>query len=155
MCSCKSKSIGAAVKVIENNSGEVSVMTSTAKVDTVRAVHTEQLSDIIVIKESLIIKEYDKDTGTLTKETYAEREATQDSKAHVEEEKSGKVIELRADSLGKVENVDIGAELVGDSVTGSASNSFFSGFGKGIGMVAGCAIGLLIVYLLKQKNRIN
>ena len=106
------------------------------------------------IKETITIKDYDKDTGNLAKETKAEREFTQDSQTDIEQKEQGRVIEFVNDSTKVTENVITEAKMKEDSVIESGAVSFWCQFGKWIGIVVGCVIGLLVVYLLKQ-NRVN
>lgn len=154
MCSCASKKVSTDVHTRHNVQSEVSVLTESIKIDTTETRYSEQVNEHLVIKETIITKEYDKDTGNLTKETTTKRELAQGIQTDIEEESLGKVTEIRTDSLGKVENVEIQTEINEDSVIESDTSSFWEKFGKYFGVTLGCVIGLLLLYLL-LKNRVN
>lgn len=154
MCSCASSKVSTDVHTRHDVQSELSVLTESIKIDTMEARYSEQVNEHLVIKETIIVKEYDKDTGVVTKETKAERELAQSIQTDIEQDSLGKVTEIRTDSLGKVENVEIQAETKEDSEITSDTSSFGKQFGKFLGITMGCLIGLFVVYLL-SKNRIN
>ena len=125
-----------------------------AKTDTFFFHFVNKTNTYKFIKETITIKDYDKDTGVITKETKTERELTQNTQTDIEEESLGKVTEMRCDSLGKVENVEIQTEMNEDSVIESDTSSFWEKFGKYLGIGVSCVIGLLLLFLL-LKNRVN
>lgn len=154
MCSCVSKKVSTEAHTRHDVQSEVSVLTESIKIDTTETRYSEQVKERIVIKETITIKDYDKDTGNLTKETKAEREFAQSVQADIEQDSIGKVIEVRTDSLEKVGNVGIQTGVTEDSVIESDTSSFWEKFGKYFGVTLGCVIGLLLLYLL-LKNRVN
>ena len=64
LCSCKTKE---AVKI--KNDSDVSYLNKTATIDTSRVLYTDKTKTDIVINETIVETEYDKDTGAITKKT--------------------------------------------------------------------------------------
>ena len=150
MCGCKSKEVVTGYSDRLQMGSDISVLSEKAKVDTTKTIHSEQLKENKRIVETLIIKEYDAESGKPIKETKATRETTQDSDKVVAEEEYKGQSEVKNDSLNHI--VDL-HEMVESEI----KEEFIGGqeaFGKWIGIVIGCIIGLLIVYLLK-KFRVN
>ena len=148
MCSCASKKVSTEVRTKHDVQSALSVLTEKVKVDTTRTAYTEQVKEHIVIKETINIKEYDKDTGVITKETKTERKFAQSVQADIEKDSLGKVTEMQRDSLEKVENVKIQDESVENSVKNEGINSFWGKFGKYLGIGVSCVVALLLLYLL-------
>lgn len=154
MCSCASKQVSKSAVATEQISTKLDYVVESFKVDTFSLWYIDKSREYKFIKETLTIKEYDKDTGVITKETKTEREFAQSVQADIEQESHGKVTEVRTDSLENVKNVKIQAESVGNCVKNGGIIPFCEKFGKWIGISIGCVIGLLVVYLL-TKYRVN
>lgn len=145
MCGCKSKEVVSGYSDRLQMGSDVSILSGKAKVDTTKTIRSEQLKENKRIVETLIIKEYDKESGKPIKETKATRETTQDSDKVVSTEEERGVSEVKNDSLSHIADVSKKVE----SETKEESKGGQEAFGKWIGIVIGCIIGLLIVYLLK------
>lgn len=152
MCSCVAKKVSTDSHVRHHEQSELSVLTERIRIDTARTQYTEQVKEHIVIKETTTIKEYDKDTGVVAKETKTEREFAQGIQTDIKEESFGKVTESVVDSLGKVENVTTESETEENSVSGNGLGTFWESFGKYLGIA--CGIALFFVYLCR-KFRVN
>lgn len=150
MCGCKSKEVTADYSSRLQVKSDVSYLNKVSQIDTTKTVYSEQLSEHKVIKETIVVEEYDKDTGNLAKKTTTEREIAQDSdKTIAEETKQGIETHLR-DSLNHSADASkkMDSEVKEESVGGQES------FGKWLGIVMGIGIILGIIYLCK-KLRIN
>ena len=100
----------------------------------------------LTIKETIITRVYDKDTGNLTEETTTEREIAQDSDKVVTEAEETEVTEEN-DVLVKYESdfsKTIDSEEKIESIGGQES------FGKYFGIVLGIVVGLFLLYLLRK-----
>ena len=150
MCSCKSKEVVTKVDSTESIQTETSHLNESTKVDTTKTTYVEQIKDNKVIIETLTIVEYDKESGKPIKETHAKRETRQGIDKVVEETEVKGVIEVSKDSVSQFIDADKKVEATEQVVTTSDSSSFF----KWIGIVVGCIIGVLLVYLL-NKLRVN
>ena len=147
MCSCSSKKVAKTAQMTEVSGSQLNSISWTEKTDTFFSHFADKTNTYEFIKETITIKDYDKDTGNLTKETKTEREFTQNTQTDIEEESLGKVTETTENSLGKVENVETEAEMNEDSVIESDTSSFWDKFGKHLGIGVSCVIGLLLLYL--------
>ena len=150
MCSCGTKKSVTDTHYAESVHTEVSSLNESTKVDTTKTTHTEQLKDNIVIKETIVVTEYDKDSGVITKKTETEREVRQSSDKLVEETEVKGVTEIIKDSTYHV----IDSDKMVDGETKLEIKSDSSTFPKYFGISFGCVIGLLLVYLL-SKYRVN
>ena len=154
MCSCSAKKVAKTAQMTGVLGSQFADVHWEAKTDTFFSHFVNKTNTYKFIKETITIKDYDKDTGVITKETKTEREFTQGIQTDSSEEKLGKVTETTENSLGKVENVEIQTEMNEDSVIESDTSSFWEKFGKYLGIGVSCVIGLLLLYLL-LKNRVN
>lgn len=150
MCSCKSKKVATDINVVSKERIESLNTTKQSFVDTswVQRIFTDNSKLRIV--ETIKITEYDKESGKPIKETEAKRETTQDSDKVVAEEAQNGVTEASQDSLNHVADVSnmVEAEVAEELIGGQES------FGKWFGIIFGCVIGLLVIYLL-VKLRVN
>ena len=150
MCSCKT----------QKNSYDVSSKTKEVvdvlRVERVSLVDTSFVRRIfedkskLTINERIVITEYDKDTGAVSKKTETEREITQDTDQVATEEETKGVAEQN-NVLVKQESdfsKTLDSEVESESIGGQES------FGKWFGIGLACVIGVLFVYLLK-KLRVN
>jgi tetrahydromethanopterin S-methyltransferase subunit A len=100
----------------------------------------------LTIKETIITRIYDKDTGNLTEETTTEMEIAQDSDKVVAEAKETEVTEEN-DVLVKHESdfsKTIESKEKIESIGGQES------FGKYFGVSLGVVVGILLLYLLRK-----
>jgi tetrahydromethanopterin S-methyltransferase subunit G len=119
-------------------------------VDTTKTFKVDIDKSKLKIIETITTKKYDKDTGAITEETTTERTIAQDSEKVSAEEENQAVTDcnqLEVDHFADVSK-KIDSEVKEESIGGQEA------FGKWFGIVLGCVIGLLILYLLK-KIRVN
>lgn len=150
MCGCRTHKMDSNVKVRDCIHSETSYLNESVKISTQNHDYFANDTQRIVIEEDIIATEYDKETGKPTKETKTKRKTTQDSDKVVAEEATQAVtnsnqleVEQFRDLTKKVDS-----EVTEESIGGQEA------FGKWFGIAIGCAIGLLIVYLL-DKFRVN
>ena len=150
MCGCRTHKMDSNVKVRDCIHSETSYFNESVKISTQNHDYFANDTQRIVIEEDIIATEYDKETGKPTKETKTKRKTTQDSDKVVAEEATQAVtnsnqleVEQFRDLTKKVDS-----EVTEESIGGQEA------FGKWFGIAIGCAIGLLIVYLL-DKFRVN
>lgn len=146
MCSCKTQKVGSEIDFTtkENVQTEVVEYQRVDKVSDVLKVDIDQSK--LTIKETIITRIYDKDTGNLTEETTTEREIAQDSDKVVAEEGKEDVTEEN-DVLVKHKSdftKTIDSEEMLESIGGQES------FGKYFGIALGVVIGILLLYLLRK-----
>lgn len=150
MCSCKSSKMDSNVRVRNELESELSYMNKAVKIDSSKTAYFAKEIQNIVFDEVITETEYDKESGKPIKETKTERKITQDSDKVVAEEENKGQSEVKNDSLNHIADVSKKVE----SETKEESKGGQEAFGKWIGIVIGCIIGLLIIYLLR-KLRIN
>ena len=154
MCSCSSKKVAKTTQMSSVSGSQLNSISWTEKTDTFFSHFVNKSTDYKFLKETIMYRKYDKDTGNIAEETVETREFAQDIQTDIETGSNGKVTETRTDSLGKVENVNIQAESVENYVKNEGINSFWGKFGKYLGIGVSCVIGLLLLFLL-LKNRVN
>ena len=154
MCSCSAKKVAKTAQMTGVLGSQFADVHWEAKTDTFFSHFVNKTTDYKFIKETIMYRKYDKDTGNITEETETKREFAQGVQTNNSEEKLGKVTEMRVDSLEKAENVNIQAESVENYVKNEGINSFWEKFGKYLGIGVSCVIGLLLLFLL-LKNRVN
>ena len=150
MCSCKTQKVVSDINVVskENVHTELKEYQRIDKVTDVLKVDIDQSK--LTIKETIITRTYDKDTGNLTEETTTEREITQDSDKVVAEEGNENVTNyngLEIDNTAEV-NKMVESEVKEESIGGQES------FGKYFGITLGVVVGIFLLYLLR-KFRVN
>lgn len=150
MCSCRTQKLDSNVKVRDDIRSDVSYLNESVKISTQNHAYFANEAQTIVIEEDITVTEYDKETGKPAKETKTKRKTTQDSEKVVDEQETQAVTEcnqLEADhfrDITKMEDSNVKEESIGGNES----------FVKWFGIAIGCAIGLLIVYLL-DKFRVN
>ena len=129
---------------------ETAYLNHSARIDTSKTIHINQLSNRIVIEEDITITEYDKESGKPIKETHAKRKATQDIDQVVTEDETKGVSEESDESLDESVESEVEAEEKAneESVGGQES------FGKWFGIGLACVVAIFLIYLLR-KLRIN
>lgn len=148
MCSCKTQKTDSNVKVRNDIRSDLSLQNESVKISTQNHAYFANDTQRIVIEEDIVVTEYDKETGKPTKETKAKRKTTQDSDKVVSEEENQAVTnsnQLEVDHFADVSKM-IDSEVKEESIGGQEA------FGKWFGVVLGCVIGLLILYLLKKMR---
>lgn len=150
MCSCKTKKVGCEVDFTTKENTETNYTKYQALVDTSNVLKVEIDKSKLKIIETIKITEYDAESGKPIKETETKRETIQDSDKVSTEEEQKRIEAARQDSLNHI--ADVSKKM--ESETNEESIGGQEAFGKWFGIVIGCVIGLLIVYLLK-KLRIN
>ena len=150
MCSCKTQKSARFINEVskENVQTELKEYQRVDKVSDVLKVDIDQSK--LTIKETIITRIYDKDTGNLTEETTTEREIAQDSDKVVAEEGKEDVTEENDVLLKHKSDFSktIDSEEMLESIGGQES------FGKYFGIALGVVIGILLLYLLR-KFRVN
>lgn len=148
MCSCKTQKMDSNVKVRNDIQSDLSYLNESVRISTQNHAYFANDTQRIVIEEDIVVTEYDKETGKPTKETKAKRKTTQDSDKVVSEEENQAVTnsnQLEVDHFADVSKMidsEVKEESIGDQ----------EAFGKWFGVVLGCVIGLLILYLLKKMR---
>lgn len=150
MCSCKTKKVGCEVDFTTKENVKTNYIKYQALADTSNVLKIEIDKSKLKIIETIKITEYDAESGKPIKETKATRETTQDSDKVVSTEEERGQSEVKNDSLNHIADVSKKVE----SEIKEESKGSQEAFGKWFGIVLGCVIGLLIVYLLK-KFRVN
>lgn len=135
LCSCKAKEV-----IKTKTDSDVSYLNRTATIDTSRVLYIDKTKTDIVINETIVETEYDKDTGAITKKTEKKREIRQGTQADVAQEEQRAVIEESTEIL----DYDV-QEKVETSTNRDGLN-----FGKYFGITLGCVIGLLLIYLMRK-----
>ena len=146
MCSCKTQKSACEIDFTtkENVQTELKEYQIVKKVSDVLKVDIDQSK--LTIKETIITRVYDKDTGNLTEETTTERTIAQDSDKVVAEAKETEVTEEN-DVLVKHESdfsKTIESKEKIESIGGQES------FGKYFGVSLGVVVGILLLYLLRK-----
>jgi hypothetical protein len=150
MCSCRTQKLNSDVKVRNDVRSDLFYLNGSVKISTQNHAYFANEAQRIVIEEVIIATEYDKETGKPTKETKTKRKTTKDSDKVVVEEENQAVTgsnQLEVEQFREVTK-KVDSEVKEESIGGQEA------FGKWFGIVIGCAIGLLIVYLL-DKFRVN
>ena len=146
MCSCKTQKSACEIDFTtkENVQTELKEYQIVKKVSDALKVDIDQSK--LTIKETIITRVYDKDTGNLTEETTTERTIAQDSDKVVAEAKETEVTEEN-DVLVKHESdfsKTIESKEKIESIGGQES------FGKYFGVSLGVVVGILLLYLLRK-----
>lgn len=150
MCSCRSKGVVTGYSNRLQVDSETAYLNEVAKIDTTKTAYCEQLRENKRIVETIIITEYDAESGKPIKETKATREITQDTDKVVSEEEERGTSEVTNDSLNHfVDILDmVESEVKEESEGGQES------FGKWFGIIVGILLSAFFVYLLR-KFRVN
>ena len=150
MCSCKTQKSARLINEVSKGNVQTNLSKFEALTDTSTSLKIDIDKSKLTITETIITKKYDKDTGTITEETTTERTITQDSDKVVAEEENQAVTSSNQFEVDHLRDVTkkVDSEVKEESIGGQEA------FGKWFGIAIGCAIGLLIVYLL-DKFRVN
>lgn len=143
MCSCRSKGVVTGYSNRLQVDSETAYLNEIAKIDTTKTDYSEQLSENKRIIETIIITEYDEESGKPIKETKAKREIKQDSDKVIKAAEDVGIKETVKDSLNHISDVckKVESEIKEDSKGGQYA------FGKWIAIGIVCLIGGIIVYL--------
>lgn len=147
LCSCKTQKLDSNVKVRNNIRSDLSYLNESVKISTQNHAYFANDTQRIVTEEDIIATEYDKETGKPTKETKTKRKITQDSYKVVTEEENQAV--TSSNQLEAEHNADVSKKI--DTEVTEESIGGQEAFGKWFGIVIGCVIGLLILYLLAKR----
>ena len=148
--SCKTHKLDSNVKVRTDIKSDLSLQNESVKISTQNHAYFARDTQRVVIEEDIVVTEYDKETGKPTKETKTKRKTTQDSDKVSTEEANQAVTncnQLDVDHFADVSK-KIDSEVKEESIGGQEA------FGKWFGIVTGCVIGILLIYLL-VKFRVN
>lgn len=150
MCSCKTQKIESHEKTRSDIRSDISYLNENVKIDTTRNVYSYEEQDIKVVYERLKTTKYDKDTGTVTEETLEEREIRQGIKEVSSNEERKGIVEENHILVKQVSDFSKTSESEKNIEETGGKESF----GKWLGIVTGCFIVLLALYIIK-KLRIN
>lgn len=150
MCSCGTKKSARLVNEVSKENVRTELFRFQALKDTFSVLKIELDKSKLKIIETIKITEYDAESGKPVKETDAKREITQDSDQAIAESEQERIELSLVDSLNLFRE---STEKVESEAT-EESIGFQDSFGKWFGIVVGCVVGLLVVYLLR-KLRIN
>lgn len=150
LCGCKTQKSASLINEVSKENTQTELSKFETIVGTTKTFRIDIDRSKLKITETITTKKYDKDTGSITEETKAEREITQDSdKVSTEEENKALINSnlLEVDHIeDKLEMVDF--EVKEESIGGQEA------FGKWFGIVFGLVIGMILLYLLR-KIRVN
>ena len=150
LCSCRTQKLDSNVQFRSDIQSELSVMSESVKIDTTKTIHSEQISNIKIFKETITHTIYDTDKNVVKETTTTERSFVEDTKTDVAQEVQNGVEIHSQDSLNhfRESTQKVDADVKEESIGGQES------FGKYFGITLGCVIGLLLIYLL-VKYRVN
>ena len=150
MCSCGTKKSAHLINEVSKDYIQTEWIRFEALKDTFSALKIELDKSKLKIIETIKITEYDAESGKPIKETDAKREITQDSDQAIAESEQERIELSLVDSLNhfRESTKKVELEMTKESIGMQES------FGKWFGIVLGCVVGLLVVYLLR-KLRIN
>ena len=148
MCSCKTQKLDSNVKGRTDIRSDLAYLNESVKISTQNHAYFANDTQRIVIEEDIVVTEYDKENGKPTKETKTKRKITQDSEKVSAEEENQEVTDCNQLEVEQFRDVTqkIDSEVTEESIGSQES------FGKWFGIVIGCVIGLLILYLLKKMR---
>ena len=150
MCGCKSKNLSKSVGLESHISSETAYMNSNERIDTTKTAYSEQVSEFKLLYETITETIYDTDKNVAKKVTETKRTFVQDTQTDIGEEEQRRLNVVANDGLNHIADVSKKVE----SETKEESKGGQEAFGRWVGIVIGCVIGLLIIYLLR-KLRIN
>lgn len=138
LCSCKTKEVARDTSNYEQITSDFTSESAVTKQDTTQMKKVEQTEEYKVIEETIITKEYDKDTGNLTKETEEKRTIRQDTKTNAQESENRGITEVDNDSIHQSIQSDKQEKVQEEVKEESAISTFARYLGKwlGIGIVA-------------------
>lgn len=148
VCSCKTQKVEMQAK--KEVTHEAARMNETVEAERVNTVRSEQIEEKKVIIETIHIKEYDQDTGTVAKETKTTREVRQVTNQVDNQEEERKVTENRQEYAVTDIEEKIKSEQMEEDV------SFYwkiSGLIIGLAIALGTII-LFIRYILTRNDNV-
>jgi tetrahydromethanopterin S-methyltransferase subunit G len=150
MCGCGTKKSARLIDEVTKENVQTKLTRFEVLKDTFSALKIELDKSKLKIIETIKITEYDAESGKPIKETHAKREIAQDSDQAIAESKQERIELSLVDSLNhfRESTKKVESEMTKESIGMQES------FGKWFGIVVGCVVGLLVVYLLR-KLRIN
>jgi tetrahydromethanopterin S-methyltransferase subunit G len=150
MCSCGTKKSAHLINEVSKENVQTEWIRFEALKDTFSGLKIELDKSKLKIIETIKITEYDAESGKPIKETDAKREITQDSDQAIAESEQERIELSLMDSLNhfRESTKKVESEATEESI------GFQDSFGKWFGIIFGCVVGLLVVYLLR-KLRIN
>ena len=150
MCSCGTKKSARLINEVSKDYIQTEWIRFEALKDTFSALKIELDKSKLKIIETIKITEYDAESGKPIKETHAKREITQDSDQAIAESEQERIELSLVDSLNhfRESTKKVESEATEESI------GFQDSFGKWFGIIFGCVVVLLVVYLLR-KLRIN
>ena len=150
MCSCGTKKSAHLINEVSKDYIQTEWIRFEALKDTFSGLKIELDKSKLKIIETIKITEYDAESGKQIKETHAKREITQDSDQAIAESEQERIELSLVDSLNhfRESTKKVESEATEESI------GFQDSFGKWFGIIFGCVVVLLVVYLLR-KLRIN
>ena len=150
MCSCGTKKSARLINEVSKDYIQTEWIRFEALKDTFSGLKIELDKSKLKIIETIKITEYDAESGKPIKETHAKREITQDSDQAIAESEQERIELSLVDSLNhfRESTKKVESEATEESI------GFQDSFGKWFGIIFGCVVVLLVVYLLR-KLRIN
>lgn len=139
LCSCKTKEIARDTSNYEQITSDFTSESAVIKQDTTQTKKVEQTEEYKVIEETIITKEYDKDTGNLTKETEEKRTIRQDTKTNTQESENRGITEVDNDSIHQSIHSEKQEKVQEEVKEESAISTFAQYLGKWLG------IGIIVV----------
>lgn len=149
MCSCKTKKVAHDINVGAKESVQTEQVKFQALTDTSSVLKILIDQSKFKFIETITIKEYDKTTGVLAKETNAKREIAQDTdKVSAEAEDKG-VNESSTDSLKHQSDAisEVESEVEQEFIGGQES------FGKWLGIILGIGIIIILIILWSKIKK--
>ena len=150
MCSCRTQKSARLTNEVSKDYIQTEWIRFEALKDTFSGLKIELDKSKLKIIETIKITEYDAESGKPIKETHAKREITQDSDQAIAESEQERIELSLVDSLNhfRESKKKVESEATEESI------GFQDSFGKWFGIIFGCVVVLLVVYLLR-KLRIN
>lgn len=152
MCGCKTKKLESSAAVKTAVASDISAYHESLKQDTTRLTNFAQTENKWHLRLTQTIKEYDKVTGVLTKETKTEGEVTQDTEQTTSQEEQRALNESFKDSLNHIREATkkVDSEVKQEFIGGQES------FGKWLGIgISIIILVFLIIVWSKIKKYLN
>lgn len=152
MCSCKTKEVAREVSNYEQITSDFTSESVVTKQDTTQTKKVEQTEEYKVIEETIITKEYDKDTGNLTKETEEKRTIRQDTKTNTQESENRGITEVDNDSIHQSIHSEKQEKVQEEVKEESAISTFARYLGKWLGIGIVVVLFCWLIYNGIKKN---
>ena len=154
MCSCKSKILVSDVQVRSEERSKLSYFNQSEKIDTTNTTYSKQLEENRVIKETIIVTEYDKNTGVITKKTETEREIRQGVQTNVQQEQRKRISNVSADSLNFFKSLSTNIESEVKEEVKDSSKSFWKLLGIAVGISVASTVLIMIINRESDKREV-